>query len=172
MNLAKPGDRVRIFRSLWSSSSSGRGTRPPTSGDRAFGIGDPFSVCRSPGFSSANESTTANLSWWKHSARSHKTKTSMRSSLGRSVDLSTHLKTSRKASCSNSSQGPTRTWRKVAAELEGRGSEAILMLMVGDPGVSKSQILQVSLFGSRRWPGRTGEVRRKRPYREISLSAS
>ena len=127
MNLAKPGDRVCIFRSLGSSSSSGRGTRSPTSGDRAFGIGDPFSACHSPGLSSANEPTTANLSCGK---TPHALKTSMRSSLGRSVDLSTHLKTSRKATCSNSSQGPTRTRRKVAAaELEGRGSEAILMCL-------------------------------------------
>ena len=127
-------DAVHVGVMFGSSSPSGEGigldkSTRPTSGDRAPGIGDPFSTYDNTG-PSANDPTTTNQAQTlmeEKVRRSHKTQTSTCSLLDPSLHPSTPSKMSKRGSCSSSSEGRTRMWRKVvAAGLVDQDSEAIL----------------------------------------------
>ena len=148
-------DAVHVGVMFGSSSSSGEGigldkTTRPMSGDRAPGIGDPFSVYDNTG-PSANDPTTSNevQALIAEKLRTLSQNPNIYALLARSLALSIYVLEDVKKGILLQPFGGT---NKNVAKGGGGGAGGprfrgdINVLMVGDPGVSKSQILQISFF--------------------------
>jgi len=148
-------DAVHVDVMFGSSSSSGEGigldkSTRPTSGDRAPGIGDPFSTYDNTG-PSANDPTTTNeaQTHMEEKLRALSQNPDIYMLLARSLAPSIYALEDVKKGILLQLFGGT---NKNVAKGGGGGAGGprfrgdINVLMVGDPGVSKSQILQVSFF--------------------------
>jgi len=148
-------DAVHVGVMFGSSSSSGEGigldkSTRPTSGDRAPGIGDPFSTYDNTG-PSANNPTTTNeaQTLMEEKLRALSQNPDIYMLLARSLAPSIYALEDVKKGILLQLLGGT---NKNVAKGGGGGAGGprfrgdINVLMVGDPGVSKSQILQVSFF--------------------------
>jgi len=148
-------DAVHVGIMLGSSSSSGEGlgldkSTRPTSGDRTPGIGDPFSTYNNTG-PSANDPTTTNeaQTLMEEKLRALSQNPDIYMLLAQFLAPSIYALEDVKKGILLQLFGGT---NKNIAKGGGGGAGGprfrgdINVLMVGDPGVSKSQILQVSFF--------------------------